>query len=1523
MRAAVTACAAAVPLAAWSSAAHAQTWVSPIDGLWSNPANWSAPPVSGSTTDLIFPSADPQSYIATNDFPGPFVLRNLSFTGTSTGSVSVSTGSLSTLQFAGLFPNITSSATGPVFLNGRASLGTFTNVNASGPGALTINASLLGPRGLTIANSGALPVTLASGNTISGVTLNSGRLNLGAQTSLGSGTFTAFGGTLETSLAPALPGNPPLRPTFVNPIFMSSGGVTIGGENGYALSGNIQGSVALTFSPTNTQNATWTLSGNNTFSGAPLNVNGSPTPGVISTLVINSPASLGNPFQINLNGAAARLAFVSASTPVTINQPIVLGSSGGALGALSVTTDSQVTYAGNITGAGGLTRSLNGFVTLSGANSFNGPLTLTSGTTIVSNEINLGIPSSTLVLNGGALQLNAGFGTTNRPVQVAQPGSIIYVAGDASFGGIISGAAGLSYTKSGAGNLNLLSANTYAGNVTISGGTITASTSTGRINNGVATVTINSGGAFTADNTAANATRITSGSTISLQGGTVRLIGNATVNSSLTTTGQLILGTATQTGAGPDSISVTPGASANAAVRFGSISRTTNNGSTMLFTGPGLGANTIASLTPGASNISFTAAPTLTNNILPYAIADATGGPGTDFATYSAANGVMPFTATVSNLTSGAATNPAVVNDAAAPGGSTVNSLKLLGGTVDATNTLTISSGAILATGASTISGGTLNLGTAGSLTGNIFAVADLGISSRINTVTPAAGQPTGIAKAGPGILTLTGPQTYVGPTRVLAGTLRLGTANGIPATSEVFIAPGATLDCTAFSGFSVTIGSLNQTEATQTIGNNPHGTVNIGFNTLVVGGDNNSTTINTNLAGTGTLTKTGSGTMTVIGNQSFTGSINLASGALVLGTHASDGTGLRNATRINLGIPSISGDAVLGFNFGLRDGFAVPITAAALPGRTASIKVIRGAAGTPGVTLNSNITISSGQGVIIDSSGGMTLAGTINGSGPLITATTDDDLANGPDGFAVNITGSNSYSGATTLTAVSTLFGNAFAFGATLSAIGLGGTNGADNPELSSSVGGLTLTRNITVNDSFNGAAQFAVIGSQVPAGSGTTTYSGNISIAGARKRLVLYSRYAPVAFNGVISGVPADANVQIGDTLGPGMEWTNSNVTLAGANTYAGGTRVVTGTLNFGSSTATSGPTILSGPVGTGVLTIGSPTTVGASAEPTLVASGAPRTLANPLVMANNFSVAGTNALTFTGAADLGGASRFVTINSSAPVTFAGAISGVAGSALVKDGPGTLVLSGTNTYAGPTVAAGGTLTFAATQMLGGLLAVAGGATANLTVGANKVIVVPSLYIESATGSRLDLADNNLIVDYTGASPIAQVAALITSGYAAGAWTGPGITSSTAASVSAHAVGFGEAAALGISNFAGQPVDGDAVLARYTRYGDATLDGIVNLSDFNKLAANFGTSGKYWYQADFNYDGTVNLADFNLLAANFGLSAGADGVVDPSDWAALAAAVPEPLAISLPFAALVVFAPRRRRQRTQSRFEI
>ena len=99
---------------------------------------------------------------------------------------------------------------------------------------------------------------------------------------------------------------------------------------------------------------------------------------------------------------------------------------------------------------------------------------------------------------------------------------------------------------------------------------------------------------------------------------------------------------------------------------------------------------------------------------------------------------------------------------------------------------------------------------------------------------------------------------------------------------------------------------------------------------------------------------------------------------------------------------------------------------------------------------------------------------------------------------------------------------------------------------------------------------------------------------------------------------------------------------------------------------------------------------------------------------------------------------------------------------------------------------------------------------------------------------------------------------------------------------------------------------------ARVAIGGDATLDDVVNLTDLNVLAANFGQGDRAWQTGDFNRDTVVNLSDFNILAANFGLSASAEGLA-PHHWAALASAVPEPCVVLATVLAVPVLRRARR----------
>jgi filamentous hemagglutinin len=190
---------------------------------------------------------------------------------------------------------------------------------------------------------------------------------------------------------------------------------------------------------------------------------------------------------------------------------------------------------------------------------------------------------------------------------------------------------------------------------------------------------------------------------------------------------------------------------------------------------------------------------------------------------------------------------------------------------------------------------------------------------------------------------------------------------------------------------------------------------------------------------------------------------------------------------------------------------------------------------------------------------------------------------------------------------------------------------------------------------------------------------------------------------------------------------------------------------------------------------------------------------------------------------------------------------------------------------------------------------------------------VLPSLTIAGSADNwfgRVDLADDDLIIDYDATSPIATVTNQIKTGFANGAWTGNGISSNSAAAAaaSAHRTGLGYAESSSIFNtfpntFSGQSVDSTAVLIRYTLAGDGNLDGAVDLTDFTFLAANFNGTGKNWLQGDYNYDGSVDLTDFTFLAANF----------NQSLPAGIGAVVPEPTHLAV--CALATTMLRRRRR--------
>jgi hypothetical protein len=169
-------------------------------------------------------------------------------------------------------------------------------------------------------------------------------------------------------------------------------------------------------------------------------------------------------------------------------------------------------------------------------------------------------------------------------------------------------------------------------------------------------------------------------------------------------------------------------------------------------------------------------------------------------------------------------------------------------------------------------------------------------------------------------------------------------------------------------------------------------------------------------------------------------------------------------------------------------------------------------------------------------------------------------------------------------------------------------------------------------------------------------------------------------------------------------------------------------------------------------------------------------------------------------------------------------------------------------------------------TVHIGGLK-LSGGATASITAGTTDVLVVASGGTFSiAAGSTLDINNNFIDLVNGGSAGLSQIDSLLASGYNNGAWNGTGIISSTAAADGSHLTTVGAGTGL-TAIFDGITPGASDVLLRYTYYGDANLNGIVDGSDYSleDFAALNGLSGATGW-VDFNYDGVINGSDYTLL---------------------------------------------------------
>jgi glucose/arabinose dehydrogenase len=173
---------------------------------------------------------------------------------------------------------------------------------------------------------------------------------------------------------------------------------------------------------------------------------------------------------------------------------------------------------------------------------------------------------------------------------------------------------------------------------------------------------------------------------------------------------------------------------------------------------------------------------------------------------------------------------------------------------------------------------------------------------------------------------------------------------------------------------------------------------------------------------------------------------------------------------------------------------------------------------------------------------------------------------------------------------------------------------------------------------------------------------------------------------------------------------------------------------------------------------------------------------------------------------------------------------------------------------------------------------------------------------------AHFDLTNNSMIVDYTG-SPGTLVDD-----------TRKNLLAGRLLSSSATALtglGYGDNALLAQTTFAGQPVDADSLLIKFTYFGDGDLDGDVDVNDLGILASAWQTTG-VWTNGDFDYNGSIDVNDLGLLASNWqagvGSPLGPHSLADALSALGLSSAsVPEPAAL-VSLSALACLRRRRRR---------
>ncbi len=586
-------------------------------------------------------------------------------------------------------------------------------------------------------------------------------------------------------------------------------------------------------------------------------------------------------------------------------------------------------------------------------------------------------------------------------------------------------------------------------------------------------------------------------------------------------------------------------------------------------------------------------------------------------------------------------------------------------------------------TGTTTISAGTLQIGAGGGTgslgAGNITNNATLEFQRsdlvELSSVISGTGN---LRQSGSGTLSLTGNNTYTGTTSVYGGTLEF-VSGSLGPSGNIYLSGTSTLKWS--EGNTQDISSRLRAS----------GTIDA---TLDVGGNN--VTFASGTGGTGTLLKAGSGTLTVTGTNYYT-NVTILAGTLQVGAGGTTGW---------LSVGSIANNASLVFDRADQITFysAISGTGSITKNGTNWLLLSGNNTFTGGVTVNSGtLAFTSGA---LGSTGAITVAGNVT----LVWNGTNTDDISGRLMFAEDVT--------TTLAIGNNNVPFATAFG-----------NGSAASITKTGLGTLTLTGDNTYTGGTRINAGTVAFASGGLASSGSVTVGGTSTIQwldgnseDISGRLVLS--------NGVITTLAIGNNdVTLATAFGTGStaaitKTGEGALTLTGNNAYTGGTRINAGTVAFANG----------GLGGSGTITMGGAATVrwleGNTQDisnrlslngmnVTLDVGGNNVTLASGMGGGSAASVtkAGTGAVTLTGwnsytggtivsagtlQVGAGGTSGvlpaggitndgLLIFDRSDNVTWSNLIGGTGN--LVKNGAGTLTLTGNSTYTGLTTINAGKL--------------------------------------------------------------------------------------------------------------------------------------------------------------------------------------------------------------------------------------